>query len=186
MKFCLFGHACSRFSSLIVVMTAVSFSLAVPAMVRAQGVEIGTDAIVQTSIGSAPSVTMVAIPAAYMRLGFYPSSLVSLEPRVGLISAIGGGSKSTIYAASLSMLLHLSQSRTGIGPYLRPFAGMTGTAGDVSATQANAGVGLGVNLPITNSLATRLEANYAHAFSSNDFDSANAIGASIGLSYFIR
>jgi len=167
-------------------MTTISFSLSVPAVGRAQGVEIGTDAIVQTSFGGDPSVTTVAIPAAYIRVGFYPSSLISFEPRVGLISAIGGGSTSTIYAASLSMLLHLSQGRTGVGPYLRPFAGITGTAGDVSATQANAGVGLGVNLPITSSLATRLEANYAHAFSSSDFDSANAIGASIGLSYFIR
>lgn len=89
-------------------------------------------------------------------------------------------------AAPLSALVHFSPSPAGIGPYLRPFAGITGVSGSGSSSQANAGVGLGVTLPLAGQLATRLEVNYAHAFSSSGFASANAVGASVGLSYFIR
>jgi hypothetical protein len=175
-----------RSTSLTVVTTAVALVLAVPTTAHAQAVELGTDAVVQTSIGSDQNTTAVAIPAAYLRIGVYTGSLVSLEPRVGLISASSGGTTATIYSASLSMLLHFSQSPVGVGPYIRPFAGVTGTGGETSTTQASAGIGVGASFPMTGSLATRVEANYTHAFSSSDFDSANAIGASIGLSYFIR
>lgn len=154
---------------------------------RAQGAtELGTDAEVQTTIGSGTNVTSVAFPSASIRAGFYAGPMLSFEPRVGVLSTSGGGSTTTVYAASLSMLLHAPQSRIGLGPYLRPFVGITGVSGDGSASQASAGVGLGMSLPLAGELATRLELNYAHAFSSNQFDSANALGASVGLSYFIR
>jgi hypothetical protein len=149
--------------------------------------ELGTDASIQTTFGSGTNVTTVAFPSASIRAGFYAGPYLSFEPRVGVLSTSGGGSTATVYAGSLSLLLHTSQARAGIGPYVRPFVGITGaTGGGSSASQTEAGVGVGVTLPLAGELATRLELNYAHAFSSSDFDSANALGAHIGLSYFLR
>lgn len=158
----------------------------IPAAARAQGTELGMDASVQTTFGSGTSITTVAIPQAAFRAGFFIAPLLSLEPRVGLIAISGGGSTGTIYSGSLGLLLHLPSARAGMGPYIRPFAGISGTSGSGSTSQAGAGVGLGVKLPMSDVLAARLEANYEHAFSSSSFDSANALGASAGLSYFIR
>lgn len=163
-------------------------AMSVPCAAHAQATtELGTDASVQTTFGSGTNTTTVAIPSASIRVGFYAGPYVSFEPRVGVLSTSGGGSTATIYAGSLSLLLHASQARAGIGSYVRPFAGISGISGGGSnASQAEAGVGVGVTLPLAGELGTRLELNYAHAFSSSDFDSANALGASVGLSYFIR
>lgn len=167
---------------------AATLLAVVPAATRAQGtIELGTDATVQTTFGSGSNVTTVAIPSASIRAGFFAGSNISIEPRVGLISTSAGGGTTTVYAGSLSMLLHFSASPVGTGLYLRPFVGITGASGGgASATQTNGGVGLGVTLPLRGELGTRLELNYDHGFSSSNFGSANAVGASIGLSYFIR
>lgn len=171
-----------------IVTAAVAVLALVPIVAHAQATtELGTDATIQTTLGSGTNVTSVAFPSASIRAGFYAGPYVSVEPRVGIIATSGGGSTVTVYAGSLSLLLHTSQARAGVGPYIRPFVGLMGASGGGdSATQTSAGVGLGVTLPVAGELATRLEFNYAHAFSSNDFDSANALGANIGLSYFIR
>ena len=177
-----------RRTSIMAAAAIATFALMSPAGAHAQTTtELGTDAAVQTTFGSGTNVTTLALPSASIRAGFYAGPYVSFEPRVGLLSTSGGGSTVTIYAGSLSLLLHASQARAGIGPYIRPFVGVTGASGDgSSASQANAGVGVGVTLPLAGELATRLELNYAHAFSSSDFDSANAIGLGVGLTYFIR
>ena len=146
------------------VMNAVAalftlFALVAPTAAHAQATtELGTDAAVQTTFGSGTNVTTVALPSASIRAGFYAGPYVSIEPRVGVLSTSGGGSTVTVYAGSLSLLLHASPARAGIGPYLRPFVGVTGASGDgSSASQANAGVGVGVTLPLAGELATRLE-----------------------------
>lgn len=175
-----------RASMLLAAIAALA--LVPPVTAHAQATtELGTDASIQTTFGSGTNVTTVALPTASIRAGFYAGPYVSFEPRVGVLSTSGGGSTVTVYAGSLSLLLHASQARAGIGPYVRPFVGVTGASGSGSSVnQANAGVGVGVTLPLASELATRLELNYAHAFSSSDFDSANAIGLGVGLTYFIR
>ena len=65
-------------------------------------------------------------------------------------------------------------------------AGFTGVSGGGSDTQARIGVGLGTKIPFADRLATRLELNYGHAFSSSNSTGGNEIGASIGLSFFTR
>lgn len=186
-RFC-FNHFSLQHAPIGRVMAVAMLVMSLPAAAHAQATtELGTDASVQTTFGSGTNVTTVAFPSASIRAGFYAGPYVSFEPRVGVLSTSGGGSTATVYAGSLSLLLHASQARAGIGPYVRPFVGITGVSGDGSSTsQTEAGVGVGVTLPLAGELATRLELNYAHAFSSSDFDSANALGANIGLSYFIR
>jgi hypothetical protein len=178
----------SRLLAIVKIVLAASAAIPmVPATSLAQ-TEIGTDATIQTTLGSGGHVTTIAIPSASIRVGFYISPMVSLEPRIGLISASGGGGSATIYATSLSALLHFGGTAAGLGPYLRPFAGIRGYTGSGSGHQTSVGVGFGTTVNIVSELAGRFEANFGHDFASatGAGDSGNVIGANIGLSYFIR
>jgi hypothetical protein len=150
-------------------------------------VELGIDAEVASTVGSSPNFTTVAIPAGVFRIGFFVSNDLSIEPRVAINSVSGGGSTFTTYRGELGLLYHfLPGERIGSGVYLRPFAGFMGQSGSGSDTQADLGIGLGTKIPFTDRLATRLEANYLHTFSSGSSTGGNQIGASIGLSFFTR
>jgi hypothetical protein len=145
------------------------------------------DAAVATTVGSDPHITTVAIPAAQFRIGFFVSNDLSIEPRVAITSISGDGSTFTTYAGELGVLYHfIPGERVGSGVYVRPFAGFMGESGDGSDTQADVGIGLGTKIPFTDRLATRIEANYLHAFSTDNSTGGNEIGASIGLSFFTR
>ncbi|MEO7218397.1 MAG: outer membrane beta-barrel protein [Gemmatimonadaceae bacterium] len=155
----------------------------------ANPIELGVDAVIQSTIGETPNVTTVAIPEARFRVGFFVSNNLSIEPRVGITSVSGGGSTFTTYNGEVGLLYHfMTSERAGAGVYVRPFAGFTGVSGGGSDTQGDIGIGLGTKIPFADRLATRLEVNYLHGFSSNNNNNSggNAIGASVGLSFFTR
>jgi len=153
----------------------------------ANPVELGIDAVIASTVGSSPNYTQVSIPDAVFRVGFFVSNDLSIEPRVGISSISGGGSTFTSYNGELGLLYHfIPGERPGAGVYVRPFAGFTGTSGGGNDTQARIGVGLGTKIPFADRLATRLELNYGHAFSTDNNTGGNEIGASIGLSFFTR
>lgn len=153
----------------------------------ANPVELGIDAVIASTVGSSPNVTQVSIPDAEFRVGFFVSNDLSIEPRVGVSSISGGGSTFTSYNGELGLLYHfVSGERPGTGVYVRPFAGFAGTSGGGNDTQAHIGVGLGTKIPFADRLATRLELNYGHAFSTGNGTGGNLIGASVGLSFFTR
>lgn len=149
-------------------------------------VELGMDAVVATTLGSSTKVTTISVPSAEFRVGFFVNNDLSIEPRIGVASISGGGSTFTSYQGELGALYHFGGERVGSGMYVRPFAGFNGVSGGGSDTQANLGIGLGTKLPFGDRLATRLEANYGHNFSTTNRPSENQIGASIGLSFFTR
>ena len=153
----------------------------------ANQVELGIDAVITSTVGSSPNYTTVSIPDAQFRVGFFVSNDLSIEPRIGIMSVSGGGSTYTTYNGELGLLYHfVPGERPGTGVYVRPFAGFTGVSAGGSDTHARIGVGLGTKIPFADRLATRLELNYGHVFSTNNSDGGNQIGASIGLSFFTR
>lgn len=179
------------FASLVTAAVAAVFVSASNASAQSSNpVELGIDGsvnYVKESGGS--NLTTVSIPDMSLRVGFFVSDNVSVEPRVALASYSGGGSSSyTVYSAALGLLLHANANRSETVPYLRPFVGISGDSGggSSSSSQAVAGAGVGVKIPMMDRLATRLEANYAHAFSSSQVPSSNQFGASFGLSFFTR
>jgi hypothetical protein len=170
---------------LSVAALAATATIAGAQTTTANPVELGVDAVVQSTIGDSPNITTVSIPEARFRVGFFVSNDLSIEPRVGITSISGSGSTFTTYNAEVGLLYHFVKGeRVGTGVYVRPFAGFTGMSGSGSDTQGDIGVGLGTKIPFGDRLATRLEAMYMHAFSSDNSDGGNAIGASIGLSFF--
>jgi len=152
----------------------------------AKPVELGIDAVIATTLGD-NKYTTVAIPNADFRVGFYVNNDLSIEPRVAINSVSGGGSTYTEYKGEVGVLYHfVPGARIGVGPYVRPFAGIVGESGSGSETQVEFGAGVGTKIPFGDRMATRIEANYAHLSSSDYSDSVNQLAFSIGISFFTR
>src|SRR5437016_12202247 len=84
-------------------------------------VELGVDAAV--SIAFDPTVAVVSVPVEAIRVGFFATPRVELEPRLGLISVGGSGAlfSYTQLRLDLGLLYHFSTSRAVAQTYVRPF-----------------------------------------------------------------
>jgi hypothetical protein len=148
-------------------------------------IELGMDGGISFGFDD-PSVTTVSLPVQALRVGFLMNDKVSLEPRFNFNSVSGGGVSIRSYSLELGALYHLGGYDKGSRLYVRPFAGIVGVGGDLgSGSDGFMGAGVGIKLPFANRrLATRLEANYGHAFT--DGGGSNGLGMLFGLSYFNR
>jgi len=151
----------------------------------ARPIELGMDGGISIGFDN-PNVTTVSLPVQALRVGFFMNDKVSLEPRFSFNSVSGGGVSVRSYALELGALYHLGGYVKGSGLYVRPFAGIAGVGGAVgSGSDAFMGAGAGVKLPFANRrLATRLEANFGHAFT--DAGGSNGLGILFGVSLFHR
>ena len=151
----------------------------------ARPIELGLDGGISVGFDD-PNVTTVSLPVQALRVGFFMNDKLSLEPRFNFNSVSGGGVSVRSYALELGALYHLGGYMKGNGLYVRPFAGIVGVGGDVgSGSDAFMGGGVGVKIPFAQRrLATRLEANIAHAFT--DGGGSNGLGVLFGVSLFHR
>lgn len=146
--------------------------------------ELGVDAGLQFTLDD-PKTTSFQIPIQGIRMGFYLSPAISLEPSLRLNYTSFDGGHITTYGVGLGMLYHFSTSRAANQLYVRPFIGLDGISGDGGSDSAfSFGAGFGVKVPMGNRFATRWEANFSHA--SNDGATQNAIGLLAGLSVYTR
>lgn len=143
--------------------------------------EIGFDAGVTFALGNGGG-TLIDIPAQRIRMGFFLSPALSVEPTFGLTSVSGGGTSFTQYNVGVGALYHFSASRASNQVYVRPFVSIQGvsTTGGGSKSDAYFGVGLGVKVPLRDRIASRFEANFQHG-NGTDF-----IGLLAGLSFYTR
>lgn len=146
--------------------------------------EIGVDAGLQFTLDD-PKTTSFQIPIQGIRVGFYLSPAISLEPSLRLNYTSFDGGHLTTYGLGLGMLYHFSTSRAANQMYVRPFIGLDGISSDNGSDSAfSFGAGFGVKMPIGNRFASRWEANFSHA--SNDGATQNGIGLLAGLSVYTR
>jgi hypothetical protein len=146
--------------------------------------ELGVDAGLVFTLDD-PKTTTFQLPIQSIRMGFYMSPVVSLEPSLSLNHTSVSGGSFTTYGVGLGLLYHFEPSRTVNQFYVRPFIGLDGISGDLGSHSAfTFGGGFGVKMPVANRFATRLEANFAHSSSSGT--SQNAIGLLAGLSVYTR
>ena len=143
--------------------------------------EIGMDAGVLFGLSDGAGTT-VDIPVQRIRMGFFVSPVLSIEPTFGLSSQSGGGlGTSTVYDLGVGALYHFSPSRSANQFYIRPFIDIIGfSGGGNSDSQALFGVGGGLKIPLRDRISTRFEANFQHT------DGADAIGLLAGLSFYTR
>jgi hypothetical protein len=148
--------------------------------------EIGMDAGIGFRLTD-PSITTIAIPVQAIRMGFFVSPVLSIEPTLGLVSFSGGGVSGTDYAIGVGALYHFSPSRAVNQFYVRPFIEINGSSGDAGSGSSVAfGVGGGLKMPLRDRIATRFEANFAHDGGRNGGGSSDMIGLLAGLSFYTR
>lgn len=151
-------------------------------------IELGVDGGILFGLDN-PKTTVVALPVQDFRIGFLVTDRLAFEPRAHLNMLSGGGARLTTYGFEIGLVYSPAGDRVGRGLYGRPFMGITGfstSGGGPGTSDSNgyAGLGVGLKLPFADRrLATRLEANYAHGFSSGG---TNQIGLLFGLSFFTR
>jgi hypothetical protein len=142
--------------------------------------EIGMDAAVTFGLGNGGG-TLIDIPAKAVRIGFFVSPILSIEPMFGLTSASGGGTTVTTYTIGAGALYHFSTSRAANQFYVRPFIEIAGfSGGGTSDSQALFGIGGGLKIPLRDRIASRFEANFSHT------DGSDMIGLLAGLSFYTR
>ena len=142
--------------------------------------EIGIDAGLAFDLSDGGGTT-IQIPAQHIRMGFFVSPALSIEPNLGLTYVSTDLGSATVYNLGVGALYHFSNSRAASQFYVRPFVNIVGVSGDgPSDSQAVFGVGGGMKLPLRDRIAARFEANFAHA------DDADSIGLLAGLSFYTR
>jgi hypothetical protein len=142
--------------------------------------EIGIDAGIAFGLGDA-GVTVIAIPAQHVRMGFFVSPVLSIEPVLSIFSTSTDAGTDTDYTLGVGALYHFSPSRAASQFYVRPFINIVGSSGDGgSNSEAVFGVGGGMKMPLRDRIAARFEANFAHG------ENADAIGLLAGLSFYTR
>lgn len=146
--------------------------------------EIGVDAGVQFTLDD-PNTTLLQIPIPAVRMGFFISPVMSIEPSLSLTHASVEGTSGTAYSVGVGLLYHFSPSRAANQLYVRPFIGLDGVSGEGDSDSAfSFGAGFGIKVPIGDRFASRFEGNFSHA--SNDGATQNAIGLLAGLSVYTR
>jgi hypothetical protein len=156
---------------------AWSLAMALPTSGTAQGrpVELGIDAGGSFELSGSNTV-VVGLPTQDFRVGFFVSDAISVEPRVAFTHVEQDGSSLTAVSAQLGPVIHFSPDRSRTQGYVRPFAGINYLTDYGSGFTA--GGALGVKLPLVERLAARVEGSYVHGF-----DSGNALGFTVGLSF---
>lgn len=168
-----------------------------PAIAQAQHalpIEFGVDAGVSFTTGD-PKTTSIDIPVQALRVGFYVTEQVAIEPALAFNYTKFDNSSSNVLQTELGLVYDFTVDRKAPQFYFRPFAGLSRVSFDVtgqdnaSETLWNAGVGLGVKIPFKSAerFAWRFEALYDHSFEKADVAPAeNAFGLKLGLSFFTK
>lgn len=144
--------------------------------------EIGFDAGVQFGL-SGGSYTSLNLPAQRLRVGFFRSPRVSIEPYGSLnYNKFSGRESSTTIGFGTGVLYHLAANPAASQAYVRPFAEVNYTNSPKSSTQFQLGGGFGIKVPWRDRISTRFEAALGHDFK----DSNTILNLTAGLSFFTR
>lgn len=149
--------------------------------------EIGVDGALIFGLDD-PNTTTLSVPIQQIRVGFFLSPTISLEPTFGLTTISGGGDRITTYTIGTGLLWHFEPSRAANQYYLRPFVNFNGSSfsGAGSDNSVTFGAGFGLKHPIRDRFNTRLEALFGHTGEHSGLPSSNDIGVLFGLSVYTR
>ena len=163
-------------------------------------IELGIDAALAYEDLDEVSRTSFSVPIPRFRVGFFIGDAISLEPFFSLqynrleVEDLDESFSATQYDLGLAMLFHFAADRTRSQPYVRPFIGISGLStddggedDDTSASQPQVGLGLGLKLPSSNRLGTRIEVGFARRFEDEPaLEASTQLYLSFGLSFFTR
>ena len=153
-------------------------------------IELGVDGSLAFGLDS-PRITTLSVPVQQLRVGFFVTPTVSIEPTGSLDYVHSGNNSGSVLNLGVGALFHLNAAQTEPQPYVRPFLSVYRNSydtpvGDESNTALALGAGVGVKIPFATRLAWRLEGAYAHRFKGGSIDSFDNLQLLFGLSYFTR
>ena len=148
--------------------------------------EFGIDAGLSVGLGDLEG-TAIQIPAQNLRIGFFRSPTVSIEPFGALNYFSIGDADLTQVSVGTGLLYHFSPDRAVRQTYVRPFAQLDFiSGGDESETQFELGAGLGMKVPWQDRFAWRFEATLGYAIETDALPGGPTVGVLAGLSFFTR
>ena len=175
----------SRLAASLVAILLLTVAPRLRAQVSATPIEFGGDAAVTVLFD--PSAVVLNLPVSEIRVGFFVTPRLELEPRLNLIVAKGDdGDTFTETHFTFGALFHLEPARSSARTYFRPFASVASTkfSGSDGTTAVALGVGLGVKRPIGNRFAFRPELNFAHTFARDNVEDESRVQLLLGFSVF--
>ncbi len=165
------------------------FGVTQPAVAQ---VELGLDAGVQvisfdTDFDS-DNLTQIGIPVSNLRVGFFISPSVEIEPNFSLQRASSGGSSATEWDIGANLLYHfgddpaMTRFFVAFGPSL-----VVASGGDETDSQFGVTVGAGVKIPASDLLLFRLGAGYTKFFEKeNELVGLNVFTFLFGFSVMVE
>jgi hypothetical protein len=162
--------------------------VAAPLAAQSKPIELGFDAGVGFKVND-PTFFTASIPVQSLRVGFFLSDRVSIEPRILFDFAKEEGEDGAFqFGGELGIPFHFSADASRSRAYFVPFAGIEYfDFGPSSANQFHVGGGLGIKVPAkSDRLALRLEAGLQYGFENDDFDKATVVYGLIGFSFFTK
>jgi hypothetical protein len=177
----------SRLAASLVAILLIIAPVGARAQVSAAQFEFGGDAAL--SVLFDPSAVVLNIPVSEVRVGFFVTPRLELEPRLNLTLARGDdGDTFTETHFTFGALFHLEPARSSARTYFRPFASVSSLkfSGSEGTTAVALGAGLGVKRPIGDRFAFRPELNFAHTFARENVEDESRVQLLVGFSVFSR
>jgi len=159
---------------------------------RAQGkaVELSAGLLGFTSLSCSgcSSNSIISTGGSYAAVGFYLSPRLEIESSLSLQIANASGSNATVLGLAVGVPIYFDENWGRKGWYVAPrFTYLDAScSGCGSASQFGAGIAVGGKLPLNENAALRMQASYDYGFESSNVVSTSTIGASIGLSVFVK
>ena len=167
-------------------------ALSSPGLAQSKGTtEFGLDGNLSFGLDE-PHITILNIPVQRLRVGYFISPRISIEPYGALNWTHIDGANSTNLALGVGGLYHFGDSTSSPRIYARPFAELLhnsidgNNGGSISNTTGAIGAGVGVKIPFGKMFAWRFEGAFTQSFANGDIDAQSSLNAFFGLSFFMH
>lgn len=178
-------------SMLLLVLLAMGEAQAQQTMVEL-GMDAGIERVNPSDGGfGTEDLTIIGIPAQWVRIGIYVQDVVSIEPRIG-VTRVSSESGSQLQARlPVALIYHIRPSPEGVEFFLEGVGGVdfiresSRQTETESSFQFRVGGGAGIIAPITDQFAFRATGEYHKSFETDELFGADRIILTGGFSVFL-
>jgi hypothetical protein len=171
----------------LAVLTLGATALTAQAQEKATELTVGMFTLDYTTCSGCDGVFTLLTGGPYVAAGFYVNPGMSIEPTIAVVTQSQSGNSATTLSLGVAVPFYFKKGWGRQGPYIAPkiaYNSFSGT-GSTSASQFNAGIGIGTKVPLNDNAALRLQGDFNYGFE-GDFLATTSFGASLGLSVFLK
>jgi len=168
-------------------------ALSSPVLAQNKGtIEIGLDGNLTAGLDE-PHVTTVNLPVQRLRVGYFISPRISIEPYGAFNWTHVSGADAVNLNLGVGGLYHFGDNPAATRWYARPFTELLynhidgDNGGSASSTTGAIGAGVGVKLPFAaQRFAWRFEGAFTQTFAHGGVDAQSSLSLFAGLSFFMH